>query len=148
LVSLLDEQGQPAIVQRAWILPPRSQIGPITESQRHQLIAQSIVAGVYEKVVDRESAYERLTAVHGAPLTAGPGIPAESEPRKPGFFEGIFGSTGSATSLPKAAPRGRQPDSLVNAMAKSAVRSIGSTVGRELIRGVLGSLLGGGSRRR
>ena len=144
LVSMLDEQGQPAVVERAWIIPPRSQVGPITDAQRQQLMAQSIVAGVYDKAVDRESAYERLTAVHGGtPAATGGGA---AEPRKPGFLEGLFGS-GRPSSLPAAAPRGRQPDSLMNAMAKSAVRSIGSTVGRELIRGVLGSLLGGGRRR-
>ncbi len=146
LVSMLDEQGQPAVVERAWIVPPRSQVGPITDSQRQQLMAQSIVAGVYDKVVDRESAYERLTAVHGAPATAAAGA-GPTGPKKPGFFEGLFGG-GGGSSLPTAAPRGRQPDSLVNVMAKSAVRTIGSTVGRELIRGVLGSLLGGGGRRR
>src|SRR6185369_14027976 len=103
-----------------------------------QLMATSIVAGQYDKVVDRESAYERLTSAHAAPAISSPTAP-ETAPQKPGFFEGSFGSGGSA--LPTAPRRGRQPDSLMNAMAKSAVRTIGSTVGRELVRGVLGSIL-------
>ena len=145
LVSMLDEQGQPGVVERAWIVPPRSQVGPITDAQRQQLMASSIVAGQYDKVIDRESAYERLTAAHAAPSTAAaPNTGGTGTPNKPGFFEGLFGGGGS--TLPAAARRGRQPDTLMNAMAKSAVRSIGSTVGRELIRGVLGSLLGGRRR--
>ena len=60
LVSFLDEKGTPGIVERALVCPPRSQIGPITPEQRRQIIHNSLVAGVYEKVVDRESAYEWL----------------------------------------------------------------------------------------
>jgi len=140
LISMLDEKGEPQAVERALILPPRSQIGPISDTERQQLMATSIVAGVYDQAVDRESAYERLSANHGAT----PGATAEG-PSKPGFLESIFGS--GSSSLPTSPRRGRAPDSLVDTMAKSAVRSIGSTVGRELIRGILGSLLGGGRRR-
>jgi DNA helicase HerA-like ATPase len=147
LVSLLDEQGQPSVVERAFVVPPRSQVGPISDAQRQQLMAQSVVAGTYDKVVDRESAYERLNAVHGGAPGAGP-AGGPDEPKKPGFFDNLFGGGGSGSPLPTTARRGRQPDSLMTAMAKSAVRSIGSTVGRELIRGVLGSILGGGGRRR
>jgi DNA helicase HerA-like ATPase len=60
LVSLLDERGQPSVVDRAMIVPPRSQIGPISLQQREQLLRHSIVAGVYEQWIDRESAYEHL----------------------------------------------------------------------------------------
>ena len=146
LVSLLDEQGQPGVVERAWIMPPRSQIGAITDAQRQQLMAASIVAGQYDKVIDRESAYERLTNAHAIPNTASqPSTATAGEPKKPGFFESLFG--GGSSGLPGAPHRGRQPDSLMNSMAKSAVRTIGSTVGRELVRGVLGSIMGGGRRR-
>ncbi len=144
LVSLLDEQGQPGVVQRAWIVPPRSQIGPITEAQRQELMAHSIVAGVYDQVVDRESAYERLTAAHAVPPAITPSG-GTTQPEKPGWLGTLFGAGGSG--LPAARGRGRTPDSLATTMAKSAVRSMGSTVGRELIRGVLGSILGGGRRR-
>jgi uncharacterized protein len=146
LISLLDEKGQPAVVERAFIVPPRSQIGTITAEQRTQIISSSIIGTAYDKVVDRESACERLTAAHAtAPLTA----PGASE-KKPDFWSGIFGTGGgTGTSLPTAGhgTRGRQPDSMVTVMAKSAVRSIGSTIGREIIRGVLGSVFGGTRRR-
>jgi DNA helicase HerA-like ATPase len=146
LVSMLDDQGQPAVVERAFIVPPRSQIGPITPAQRQEILRGSIVAGVYEKIVDRESAYERLTAVHGTVLAGGSSV----SDQKPGFWEGLFGTGGSSSpSLPAGGggSRGRQPDSMVTVMAKSAVRSIGTTVGRELIRGLMGSVFGGSRRR-
>lgn len=145
LVSLLDEKGQPGIVERAFVVPPRSQIGPVSSEQRRVLMQNSIVAGVYEKIVDRESAYERLSGAHAAPVS-GAGAPPPTE-KKGGLLEAIFG--GGATSappLPAARRGGRQPDSLMDTMAKSAVRSVGSTIGREIIRGVLGSIFGGRRR--
>ena len=60
LVSFLDEKGRPNIVERAYVLPPASRIGPITPEERQAIIAASPVAGTYEKAVDRESAYEKL----------------------------------------------------------------------------------------
>ena len=152
LVSLLDAKGRPSVTERVWILPPASQIGPIGADQRQQLREQSLVAGVYEKAVDRESAYERLTGRAAAPAeaarsgaAAGPdGGGKDGEDSGGGLLGGalgslLFGSTG---------PRGGQRDGLVQVVAKTAVRQIGSSVGREIVRGVLGSLLGGGSRRR
>jgi DNA helicase HerA-like ATPase len=147
LVSLLDERGQPGVVERAFIVPPRSQIGPITAAQRQQLIASSLVAGVYEKAVDRESAYERLTKAHAVAPPPLANVPALEE--KKGFFGSIFGGGSSSPSPLPTAPRsrgGRQPDTLVETMTKSAVRSVGSTIGREIIRGVLGSIFGGRRR--
>ena len=66
LVSMLDEEGKPMIVDRAKIVPPRSQVGAITPEQRKQIIQSSNIAGHYEKAVDRESAYEKLQARAGA----------------------------------------------------------------------------------
>jgi len=95
LVSCLDEKGQPQVVERAFIVPPRSQLGPITPQQRQQIMANSIVAGVYDKVVDRESAYEKLTqAVQQAAPPAG--APQSSGG---GFWGSIFGG-GSPTPAP------------------------------------------------
>jgi len=150
LVSFLDENGQPTVVERAFIVPPRSQIGPIPPEQRRQIIENSVVTGVYEKVVDRESAYERLAAAHGQTAGAAGGGAAPAE--KKGFFESLFGGGGGGTStsgLPTAASRrgGRQPDSMIEMVTKSAARTMGSTVGREIIRGVLGSIFGGSRRR-
>ncbi len=162
LVSFLDEKGRPAVTERVFVLPPGSQIGPITPEQRRALIAGSLVAGVYEKAVDRESAYEKLKgrAVQGtdaaAQRTGGgtpsqAGAPASADTRQApspapeggglwgGLSDILFGSTG---------PRGGRREGLAEAAAKSAMRSVGSSVGREIVRGVLGSLLGGGGRRR
>jgi DNA double-strand break repair helicase HerA and related ATPase len=144
LVSFLDEKGIPGMVERALICPPHSQIGPITPDQRRQLMSASLVAGVYEKTVDRESAYERLKQRAETPAqpvpqpTQSPSQPSPQQQSGSWLPDlGLGGSRG-----------GRRGDSLTEAMAKSAVRAIGSQVGRQLIRGVLGSLLGGTSRSR
>ncbi len=149
LVSFLDENGTPQIVERAKIVPPRSQLGAITPEQRTQIIASSVLAGRYEKVVDRESAFEKLhgraaqqVAAAGAPsIDPGASVPAEA---KPSFFSQILGSAGAALA-PRVGPRGGQYDSMATSMMKSAVRAAGSQVGRQLIRGLLGGL-GGRSR--
>ena len=157
LVSLLDEKGRPCPTERVFVLPPGSQIGPIAPEQRQALIAGSLVAGVYEKQVDRESAFEKLKgqavpaaaapgslADEGARATAGSAArgPAPAAATDGGLFGGLkdvlFGSTG---------PRGGKHAGLAETAAMSAVRTMGSTVGREIVRGVLGSLLGGSRRR-
>ena len=155
LVSFLDEKGRPSVTERVFVLPPGSQIGPIAPPQRQALIAGSLVAGVYEKTIDRESAFEALkgravqsadiaqdvTAKKPLPGTAAP-APAEQAAAGGGLLGGLsdmlFGSTG---------PRGGKRDGLAEMAAKSAVRTVGSAVGREIVRGVLGSLLGGSRRR-
>ena len=147
LVSLLDAKGSPGITQRAWMLAPGSQIGPITPEERRALIDGSVVAGVYEKEVDRESALEMLrarAATATAPASSGQGSAGGggATSAAAGALSGlgglIFGSTG---------PRGGKRDGLVDLMAKSAARSAGSALSRTLLRGVLGSLMGGGRRR-
>ena len=156
LVSFLDAKGRPSITERVFVIPPGSQIGPITAEQRKVLIAGSLVAGVYEKNVDRESAYEKLkgrvaassdaaqSAPNQAPTTtaSSPSAPASAATQAGGGLLGslsgvLFGTTG---------PRGGQHDGLAQSMARSAVRTMGSSVGREIIRGVLGGLFGGGRR--
>ena len=136
LVSFLDETGTPGIVERALICPPHSQIGPITPEQRSQLMKTSVVAGVYENAVDRESAFEILKARAGQPLPAAPGTGAPAGQQSPPWYANIPGISGG----------GRRGDNLVEALAKSAARTIGSSVGRQIVRGVLGSLLGGSKR--
>ncbi|HEX8741191.1 MAG TPA: helicase HerA-like domain-containing protein [Casimicrobiaceae bacterium] len=154
LVSFLDEKGRPGVVERAWILPPASRIGPITAEERAAVMKRSPVAGVYDTPQDRVSAYEKLAGRAGAsggttgagvgtggagaeaPATTGTGDDTGAAQRG-----GILGSlTGSLGGL--AAGSGRK-DSLVEAVAKSAARSVGSSIGRAIVRGVLGSLLGG-----
>jgi hypothetical protein len=125
------------MVERVYILPPASRIGPITPDERKATMATSPVAGVYEKVVDRESAYEKLkgrAAASTAPSAGG------AAPAGGGFMDSLKDSLGGLMS-----GSGRK-DSMVEAMAKSAARTVGSTVGREIVRGVLGSLLGGKRR--
>jgi DNA helicase HerA-like ATPase len=144
LVSLLDRKGTPGIVERAFILPPASKIGPVSPEERKKLIAASVIAGHYEKAVDRESAYEKLkgrteSKQAGAPpvKAGGKGAPAEA-PQEQGaggmLSDILFGSTG---------PRGGRREGVVEAAAKSMARQ----AGREILRGVLGSILGGGKRR-
>jgi DNA helicase HerA-like ATPase len=152
LVSFLDEKGTPGMVQRSLICPPHGQIGPITPEQRQQLMANSIVAGVYDTVVDRESAYERLKGRAEQPqASAHPpasGQP-QSAPQPQGQPQPWYANLPSLESLGLGgSSSGRRGDSLATAMAKSAARTIGSTVGRQIVRGVLGSLLGGGGSRR
>ena len=146
LVSMLDAKGTPSETERVYVLPPGSQIGPITPAQRQALLQSSLVAGVYEKTVDRESAYEKLQArVQTAPnAPAPPGASAGGGEEKSGartvlggLSDVLFGTTG---------PRGGRHEGLATSMAKSAVRSMGSAVGREIIRGVLGGIFG--SKRR
>jgi DNA helicase HerA-like ATPase len=146
LVSFLDAKGRPSVTERVFVLPPGSQLGPITPQQRQALMANSLVAGVYEKMVDRESAYEKLkgrAAEAGAPAPdAGKGAPAATADNGGGLMGGLndvlFGSTG---------PRGGKRDGLAQTMAKSAVRTMGTSLGKEILRGVLGSLCGGSKRR-
>jgi len=141
LVSLLDAKGRPSVTERVYVLPPGSQIGPITPEQRQSLLQNSLVAGVYEKTVDRESAYEKLqsrVATSTATAQNAPNAGAAGQNNSGGIMGGLkdvlFGTTG---------PRGGVHEGLAQSMARSAVRTMGSTVGREIIRGVLGSLFGG-----
>lgn len=160
LVSFLDESGQPSVVERALVLPPESRVGPITAAERQAVLAGSLVAGVYDRAVDRDSAYERLAGVH-ASVGGSANAPAAA-PAKHGFFSGWFGddsasetgkpsppAAASVSPLPKAVPRrgGRTPDSLGEVFVKTATRSLATavvgTLSREILRGLLG-----GSRRR
>ena len=147
LVSFLDEKGRPGVTERVYVLPPCSQIGPITAQQRKTLIANSIVTGVYEKVADRESAFEAIkgrTQAHMADeATAKEAVDkmsktvAKEQPAEAGG--GILDSLGSL--LGGGARRTRA--SAGEQMFKSAASAIGREVGRQVIRGVLGGIFGG-----
>jgi uncharacterized protein len=125
LVSFLDEKGIPGIVERSFVCPPQGQIGAITAEQRQQIVRRSLLFGHYEKLVDRESAYEMLKA----------------------RAEKIVAQMPAAPPTEAAKPRGRQSDTLLEATAKSVLRAAGSQLGRQVIRGVLGSIFGGRTRR-
>ncbi|MGB2815632.1 MAG: helicase HerA-like domain-containing protein, partial [Burkholderiaceae bacterium] len=148
LVSFLDAKGTPGITERAWVLAPGSQLGPITPDDRRKLIADSLVAGQYEKTVDRESAFERLKQRAGGGETLPAGGPAKGEAAAPSDSGGgLMGSLGSIL-FGSTGPRGGRREGVVDAMAKSAARSVGSSLAREITRGMLGSLLGGGKKGR
>ena len=208
LISFLDEKGTPGITRRAFVVPPASRIGPITPEERRALIDGSIVAGVYEKAVDRVSAFEMLRdragggqampeqAMEAAAAVAEPAVetapPAAPEPAPPVWGQGmpgreIPGQDGFNTvrgPLPPAAapaaapmgqglripgagpaeagggvwgglssilfgttgPRGGHHEGAMESLARSAARTVGSTVARELLRGALGTLTGGRGR--
>ena len=142
LVSFLDAKGRPSVTERVFVVPPGSQIGPVTSTQRQAVIGGSLVAGVYEKTVDRESAYEKLkgraeTAPDAPPAKPGGKGAAESSEGSSMLNDLLFGSTG---------PRGGKRDGLVQTMAKSAVRTMGTSVGKEILRGVLGGIFGAKKR--
>jgi DNA helicase HerA-like ATPase len=163
LVSFLDAKGRPSVTERVYVIPPGSQIGPISPEQRKALIASSLVAGVYEKTVDRASAYEALKGRVAASPTAGDVDQATANANSSGTTPSLPGGAGSKPAASPAdsggmmgglkdvlfgrtGPRGGVHEGLAQSAARSAVRSIGSAVGREIIRGVLGGLLGGKRR--
>ena len=138
LVSLLDAKGSPTVVERAWITPPASRIGPVSDAERLAICKRSVLYGHYETAVDRESAYEKLkartvdkqaTTTASVPQPAPRGLPKSLD-------DLLLGSTG---------PRGGHREGMLESAAKSAARSIGSQIGRAILRGVLGSI-GGGRR--
>lgn len=117
LVSMQDEKGVPAMVERAWIVPPRSSLTPLQPAEIAGIVRGSVLYGAYEKTVDRESAYEKLAAKAEKAAAEAPAAPAKKDPK-------------SGTEV------------LVGALAKSAAHAIGSQIGRQIMRGVLGSLFG------
>jgi uncharacterized protein len=134
LVSVLDEKGAPTVVQKTLIRPPASRLGPLLPAERASVMAQSPVRGVYDTALDRESAYEMLQK------KAEPEPEPEREAPAPRGGGGA-GDEASGRPAPKARASSRQ--GMGEAFAKSMLRTIGSQVGRELIRGVLGGLVGG-----
>ncbi len=169
LVSFLDDKGRPNMVQRAFIVPPSSQIGAIDVQERSEVMKNSIVAGVYEKAIDRESAYEKLKGRAASSsgsdasrrsddsaqdATAGRDeqawgrgntdrTPSNSQQNGKaeqqgggigGMLGGMFGNLFGGSGI-------RRRDNVAETLVKSAVRTIGSQVGREIIRGVLGSMI-------
>ena len=132
LVSFLDDRGQPEPVQRAFIVPPSSHIGAIDDVARQSLIQESMLFGRYEQAVDRESAAEMLTARATVAAAAAPPV-------------------ATAPEATKTAPRPVKSEAtkIFEAAAVSTAHAIGSSIGRQIIRGIMGSILGGtGTRRR
>lgn len=131
LVGTLQDKGTPEMVRRVLVAPPQSRIGPLTVNERSALLAQSPLAGRYDKAVDRESAYEMLLARKGA-APEGAEESAAAEKNEGGLADLAGGFLGS----------------LAGQAVKSAVRQAANQIGRELVRGLMGSLLGNGKKRR
>jgi len=164
LVSFLDEKGRPAPTERVFVLPPASRIGPLTAAERQTLIAQSLVAGVYEKAVDRESAFEAIKGRTQSRMAE----PAQAKEAVQTMSKTVArdqpATTANGASSPQPVPAsqgGGFLDSLGNLLGggarrtrtsageqlvKSAASAVGREVGRQIIRGVLGGIFGGGRR--
>lgn len=128
LISTLDEKGRPGIVEWCLLSPPHSQIGPVDGGLRQNLIATSAVRGIYDSTIDRHSAYEVLTSrSNEAQPTPPPPPPAAETDFSP---------------VQQRGPSGRQQQSVGEAFITSMARTVGTQIGRSLIRGILGSLAG------
>ena len=143
LVSFLDDKGTPSMVERAFVIPPHSHIGPVSPEQRQQLLSNSLVAGQYETVVDRESAYEILKAKSEVAAQA-----AQAQAEQEAAAEQAELDAKAAAKAEKEAAKSSVASGSFGAFAKSASRAIGSNVGREIVRGVLGGIFGGGTTRK
>lgn len=130
LVSVLDAKGIPTPVERALICPPQSRFKPMEAEERAQYIRGSVVFGHYEKTLDRESAYEMLTAKTQTFATEQ--VANQAEEKADSAKSEVSGGIGD----------------MFGSLAKSAARAVGSQVGREIVRGILGAIIGGGGRRR
>ncbi|MFZ5719689.1 MAG: helicase HerA-like domain-containing protein, partial [Pseudomonadota bacterium] len=131
LVSVLDERGAPTVVQRTLVRPPASRLGPLTPPERVQVMAASPVRGLYDRPLDRESAYEMLQKQVAARAAA------EDEPE-------------AREARPEPRPRTRSSNrqTMTEAFTSTLVRTVANQVGREIMRGLLGGLSGGARRRR
>jgi DNA helicase HerA-like ATPase len=166
LVSVLDEKGAPTMVQRTSVRPPNSRIGPVAAEERQAVIAASPLGDTYDRTINRESAYERLTSRTEARTPPEPearrtavppaggdeawGLPGPSEDDQPPPRAARPRPRAEPRDEPEprpqprprapAAPRASNRQSMGEAFTKSVLRSLGSQVGRQLVRGVLGSL--------
>lgn len=153
LMSFLDDKGAPRPVERAFVAPPETRLGPLDPAERKRLVGASALFATYAKTIDRESAYERLTGRIAPGPTSAPAQPRGSVPSaggpwgkpKPGAPEPIEtppekARPGDLRGRERPAPRSRS-ETLVDSGLKSVVRSVGSAIGREIVRGVLGSIL-------
>jgi DNA helicase HerA-like ATPase len=151
LVSTLEEKGVPSMVQRTLVRPPASRVGPITGEERRRIVQESPVAGQYDQTIDRESAFEILKRsaeqAHRAESEA-----TAREGEQSGRSRWSLPDFGGGSSEPDdrygndrrtrrtPAPRSSNRQTVTEAAIKSVVRSAGSSLGRALIRGILGSL--------
>jgi hypothetical protein len=127
----------PSVVQRVLVQPPASRLGPVSAEERRAILAASPIGARYDKAVDRESAFELLNqrARAAAGNEAGDAAPPAGAP------DADYAEPSARSERAAPRPRGREREGMMEMMAKSVVRTIGSSIGREIIRGVLGSFL-------
>ncbi|PCN85084.1 ATP-binding protein [Acinetobacter baumannii] len=150
LISCLDEQGTPQIVERGWVMPPYSSFTPITPEERQTLISQSIIAGVYEQAVDRDSAYEMLQnkvaereqQKQDAELAKQQAKEQETLAKQQAKEQERLAREQQKEEERAARERAKLTQDIVGTFAKSAARSLGGSTGQKLVRGLLGSLFG------
>lgn len=131
LISTLDEKGVPSIVEKTLMSPPRSQFGPITEDERKKIVDRSPVKSRYGELIDRESAYELLKKREQELIKR-----REQQAKKEAAEKQESRSKRSS---------GSRRQGVGEAFAKSIARAIGSKLGKQIIRGILGSIMGGKS---
>lgn len=157
LISCLDEQGTPQVVERCMVMPPYSAFSPITLDERKALMAQSIVAGVYDKELDRDSAYEMLQRKVSDSSQQQIAFEAAAQQAKQ-LEEMAKFQAKQQEALNKeqeriakaqqkeeekaAAARAKMTQDVIGTFAKSAARSLGGSTGQKIVRGLLGSLFG------
>ena len=145
LVSFLDDKGIPSMVEKAKILPPQAQIGPITPEERSAIIRSSVIAGVYEKDIDRESAFEilqaRLNTQHQQEQQE-----QELETREKEETERIKIEAREERERAKTSGSDMFGD-LTKVVGRTVTSQVGGQIGRALVRGLLGGLFGGKGKR-
>ncbi|MDR1742951.1 MAG: DUF853 domain-containing protein [Dysgonamonadaceae bacterium] len=147
LVSFLDEKGAPQMVERAYVLPPQGQIGPITPEERNQVIRRSLVYGVYEKLIDRESAYEIISQKQG--LQEEERLRAEAEKERIRQQREAQKAQAEAEKQARAEERARKAqgggliNDLIKQVGKSTTRQISNQLGRSITRTIIGTFFGG-----
>lgn len=138
LVSFLDEKGAPAMVERAFILPPQGQIGPLTVGERDQIMRSSLIYGVYEKLIDRESAFEILSKKDE--------LLEEERQRAEAEKQRILQQKEEAKRLQQEAKAKKQErgflGEVIDQVGKSATRQLTSQLGRTITRSIMGALFG------
>jgi len=139
LISCLDGKGTPQIVERGWIMPPHSSFSPLTPEERKALMQQSIVAGIYEQEVDRDSAHEMLQQ---KVLERQQQIQAAELAKQQAKEQERLAREQQKEAERAAKQREKLTQDIVGTFAKSAARSLGGSTGQKIVRGLLGSLFG------
>ncbi|MBJ9956431.1 helicase HerA-like domain-containing protein [Acinetobacter courvalinii] len=150
LISCLDEQGTPQIVERGWVMPPYSSFTPISPEERQLIISQSIVAGVYDQAVDRDSAYEMLQKKvlqqsqqkEADDLAKQQSKEQEALAKQQAKEQERFAREQQKAAEKAQRDREKLTQDIVGTFAKSAARSLGGSTGQKIVRGLLGSLFG------